>query len=184
MKVFARPALIAATFTVIFATEAQAYGPLGHEIVSAIAEERLANTPTAARLRTLLDGLTLEKTSVILDEIKGWDSKGADDLRSFRYSAHRTIDKQLGDFWRARKSCRNENRARKNPDAIFFRTVNQYSDQAWFFFPVPGFLHCAFSSAYCSAERIPFACLRNVRWLSLVQPAFMHSACQASIFVF
>src|SRR5215469_6713865 len=77
MKAFARQGLIAATFTVIFATEAPAYGPLGHEIVSAIAEERLVNTPTAARLRTLLDGLTLEKASVILDEIKGWDSKGA-----------------------------------------------------------------------------------------------------------
>ena len=55
----------------------------------------MANTPTAGRLRTLLDGLTLEKASVIPDEIKGWESKGADDPRSFRYSAHRKIDKQL-----------------------------------------------------------------------------------------
>src|SRR5213596_4422395 len=78
-----------------------AYGPLGHEIVGAIADERLANTPTAAKIRALLDGLTLEKAAVIADEIKGWDRKGADDPRSFHYSAHRNIDRQLRDFWRA-----------------------------------------------------------------------------------
>src|SRR5881394_298881 len=78
-----------------------AYGPLGHEIVGAIADERLANTPTATKVRMLLDGLTLEKAAVIADEIKGWDKKGVDDPRSFRYSAYRKIDKQLRDFWRA-----------------------------------------------------------------------------------
>jgi hypothetical protein len=109
MKAFAHPALIAATFTVISATGARAYGPLGHEIVGAIADERLTNTATAARLRTLLDGLTLERASVIPDEIKGWDSKGADDPRSFRYFAHRKIDKQLRDFWRANPPAQQAN---------------------------------------------------------------------------
>ena len=78
-----------------------AYAPLGHEIVGAIADERLANTPTAAKVYTLLDGLTLEKASLIADEIKGWDKNGVDDPRSFHYSARRVIDKQLRDFWRA-----------------------------------------------------------------------------------
>src|SRR5438093_10550354 len=78
-----------------------AYGPLGHEIVGAIADERLANTPTAAKIRALLDGFTLEKAAVIADEIKGWDKKSPDDPRSFHYSAHRNIDRQLRDFWRA-----------------------------------------------------------------------------------
>ena len=31
-----------------------AYAPLGHEIVGAIADERLANTPTAAKVNALL----------------------------------------------------------------------------------------------------------------------------------
>lgn len=84
-----------------FSTAAQAYGPLGHEIVGAISDERLANTPTAIKIRALLDGLTLEKVAVIPDEIKGWDKKGVDDPRSFHYSAHRNIDRQLRDFWRA-----------------------------------------------------------------------------------
>jgi hypothetical protein len=87
--------------TLQFSTAAQAYGPLGHEIVGAIADERLANTPTATKIRVLLDGLTLEKAAVIADEIKGWDKKGVDDPPSFHYSAHRNIDRQLRDFWRA-----------------------------------------------------------------------------------
>ncbi len=78
-----------------------AYGPTGHEIVGAIADERLAGTPTAAKVYALLDGLTLERAAVIPDEIKGWDKKGADDPKSFHYSAHRDIDRQLRDFWRA-----------------------------------------------------------------------------------
>ena len=87
--------------TLQFSTAVQAYSPLGHEIVGAIADERLANTPTATKIRALLDGLTLEKAAVIADEIKGWDKKGVDDPRSFHYSAHRNIDRQLRDFWRA-----------------------------------------------------------------------------------
>ena len=88
-----------------------AYGPLGHEIVGAIADERLANTPTAAKIRALLDGLALEKAAVIADEIKGWDKKGVDDPRSFRYSAHRNIDRQLRDFWRANQATGDTNSA-------------------------------------------------------------------------
>jgi S1/P1 nuclease len=78
-----------------------AYGPVGHEIVGAIADERLANTPEAAKINVLLDGLTLEKAAVIADEIKGWDKNGVNDPRSLRYSAHRNIDRQLRDFWKA-----------------------------------------------------------------------------------
>ena len=101
MKSGLRRTVLTIFLTVRFAIAAHAYGPLGHEIVGAIADERLANTSTAAKLYALLDGLTLEKATVIADEIKSWDKKGVDDPRSFRYSAHRNIDKQLRDFWRA-----------------------------------------------------------------------------------
>src|SRR5205809_5270129 len=92
---------LAISAVIWFAIAAQAYGPLGHEIVGAIADERLANTRTAAKVSALLDGLTLEKAAVIPDEIKGWDKNGVDDPKSFHYSTHRNIDKQLRDFWRA-----------------------------------------------------------------------------------
>ena len=48
---------------VVFHTSILAYAPLGHEIVGAIADERLANTPTAAKVYRLLHGLTLEKAA-------------------------------------------------------------------------------------------------------------------------
>jgi hypothetical protein len=102
---FLLPILISAGFT----APARAYAPLGHEIVGAIADERLANTPTAAKIHSLLDGLTLAKAALIADEIKGWDKNGVDDPRSFHYSAHRNIDKQLRDFWRANQPTHEAN---------------------------------------------------------------------------
>ena len=108
MKSGSRRALPAAIlFTIGFAMRLQAYGPDGHEIVGAIADERLANTPTAAKIRALLDGITLEKAAVIPDEIKGWDKKGVDDPKTFHYSAHPNIDIQLRDFWRANQPTHN-----------------------------------------------------------------------------
>src|SRR5438105_15698447 len=101
MKSPSRRSLPAAIFfTIGFAMRLQAYGPDGHEIVGATADERLENTPTAAKIRALLDGITWEKAAVIADEIKGWGKKGVDDRRAFHYSAHRNIDKQLRYFWR------------------------------------------------------------------------------------
>ncbi|MGA7275787.1 MAG: S1/P1 nuclease [Candidatus Udaeobacter sp.] len=102
MKSAARRNLLLAISAILLSTTAaQAYGPLGHEIVGAIADERLAGTPIATKIAVLLDGFSLEKAAVIADEIKGWDNKGVDDPRSFHYSAHRKIDRQLRDFWRA-----------------------------------------------------------------------------------
>jgi hypothetical protein len=89
------------SLTFQFSPAAQAYGPLGHEIVGAIADERLANTPTAAKINALLDGLSLEKASVIADEIKGWDKNGGDAPRSYHFVGDRKLDAQLRDFWRA-----------------------------------------------------------------------------------
>jgi hypothetical protein len=101
MKRLLQSLLLPAILAALQFPAAQAYGPLGHEIVGAIADERLANTATATKIHVLLDGLTLEKAAVIPDEIRGWDKKGVDDPRSFHYSAHRNIDGQLRDFWRA-----------------------------------------------------------------------------------
>src|SRR5882724_3086364 len=103
------PVLVATFLAVGFAEPLQAYTPLGHEIVGAMADERLANTPTAAKIRALLNGMTLEKAAVIPDEIKGWDKKGVDDPKSFHYAAYRKIDMQLRDFWRANQPTHDPN---------------------------------------------------------------------------
>lgn len=94
---------------VAFRAPTLAYGPLGHEIVGAIADERLANKPTAAKVYALLNGMRLEKAALIADEIKGWDKKGVDDPRSFHYSARRNLDRQLRDFWRANQPTHDPN---------------------------------------------------------------------------
>jgi len=100
-----RPALRRTLFlvclTLQFSVAVQAYSPLGHEIVGAIADERLANTPTATKVHALLGRLTLEKASVIADQIRGWDKRGVDDPKSFHIRGPRYIDRQLRDFWRA-----------------------------------------------------------------------------------
>lgn len=77
------------------------YGAIGHQIVGAVADEKLAGTAAGKKVATLLDGLTLEKAAVIADEIKGWDKVGADDPGIFHYSAHPRIDARLRDFWKA-----------------------------------------------------------------------------------
>ena len=77
------------------------YGPLGHEIVGAIADRKLAGTPTAEKIKTLLDGILLERASLIADDIKSWDKNGPDDRRGFHFPDHPAIEQQLHDFWKA-----------------------------------------------------------------------------------
>jgi hypothetical protein len=98
---FPRTGIVIGCALFLFRASVTAYGPLGHEIVGGIADERLANTPTAAKISALLDGMRLEKAALIPDEIKRWDKRGVDGPRSFRYSAYRNLDRQLRDFWRA-----------------------------------------------------------------------------------
>ena len=92
--------LLGISITLGLTAQAQAYAPLGHEIVGAIADDRLANTPTAAKIRALIGGLSLEKAGLLADTIKGWDKMGVDGPKSFRVASPK-IDRQLRDFWRA-----------------------------------------------------------------------------------
>jgi hypothetical protein len=91
---------LVAFVVVVLPASILAYAPLGHEIVGALADERLANTPTAAKIRALIGNLSLEKAALLADRIKGWDKKGVDNPKSFRVASPK-IDRQLRDFWRA-----------------------------------------------------------------------------------
>jgi hypothetical protein len=90
---------VAISITLGLAPHAHAYAPLGHEIVGAIADERLANTHTAVKIRALIGSLSLEKAALLADTIKGWDKKGVDNPKSFHVASPK-IDRQLRDFWR------------------------------------------------------------------------------------
>ncbi|HEX4631538.1 MAG TPA: S1/P1 nuclease [Chthoniobacterales bacterium] len=87
--------------TVLGANVASAYGPVGHEIIGAIADEKLAHSPTGDKITALLDGMKLENAATIPDEIRGWDKNGPDDPAAVHHPAYPKIEAQLLDFWRA-----------------------------------------------------------------------------------
>jgi hypothetical protein len=58
---FAHRGVLVAFVVVAFRASIFPYGALGHEIVGAIADERLVGTPTAAKVYALLDGLNWKK---------------------------------------------------------------------------------------------------------------------------
>src|SRR3954468_11790270 len=87
------------------------YGPVGHEIIGAIADEKLAHTPTGDKIAALLDGMKLENAATIPDEIRGWDKNGPDDPAAIHYSAHPKIEAQLLDYWRANPPTKDLNSA-------------------------------------------------------------------------
>ncbi len=89
------------TLVVLLTRQVHAYGPIGHQIVGEIADERLANTPTGKKVAEILQGFSLQKAAVIPDEIKGWDKNGVDDPRIFRYTSRPRVDAELAEFWRA-----------------------------------------------------------------------------------
>src|SRR4029077_12126461 len=64
------------------------YGPLGHEIVGAIADRKLAGTPTSAQIKTLIDGIPRERASLIADYSKSWDKNGPAERRGIHFPAH------------------------------------------------------------------------------------------------
>ena len=64
MKFGLRRTLLTILLTVRFPMVAHAYGPLGHEIVGAI-----ANTPTATKIRALLDVFAEDITGIPWTEI-------------------------------------------------------------------------------------------------------------------
>jgi hypothetical protein len=89
-----------------------AYGPEGHKIIGGIADQRLANTPTGARVSQLLDGYTLEEVSIIADTIKQWDKPGIEDPKVQKYfSSHPKIAEQLRAFWKANPATEDEHSA-------------------------------------------------------------------------
>jgi hypothetical protein len=112
-----------------------AYGPAGHELVGAIADERLKKNPeAAAKISGLLDGMTLERASTIADEIKAWDKNGPDDVTKFpHYGDHKEIDQQLREFWHANPPTPDQNSAQPSHHWFHYTDVpifkaEKYSD--------------------------------------------------------
>jgi S1/P1 Nuclease len=89
----------------MFSANAYSYGPRGHHLVGAIADRRLAQTPSASKVSSLLDGLTLERAATIPDEIKSWDRCDQEENPSGRIvGASKRINAELRAFVKA-NSC-------------------------------------------------------------------------------
>ena len=57
----------------LLAGEARPYSHNGHYLVGAIADQMLAGTPAAAKVKSLLGGVSLAAAATMADEIKYWD---------------------------------------------------------------------------------------------------------------
>jgi hypothetical protein len=96
--------LLVAGLLALSVSHTYGYGPEGHDAVGQIAAERLAGTPTAAKVNELLEGLTLGFAATIPDRIKSWDrDKGEDDPKGYKMPGHPKLEAQLRAFWRANK---------------------------------------------------------------------------------
>ncbi|MEP6685483.1 MAG: S1/P1 nuclease [Verrucomicrobiota bacterium] len=112
MKLFdrVRTLLVAVAVLAISAQHVHAYGQEGHHIVGAIADERLANTPTGRSIAQLLDGMTLREAAQVPDTIKGWDKIGIEDPKALKYFSSRPrIAEQLREFWKANQPTHDPN---------------------------------------------------------------------------
>lgn len=95
-----RPAALLLTICLL-SVNALAYGPRGHQLVGAIADKRLAKKRAVAnKVRSLLDGLTLERVATLPDEIKSWDECGRPGSDNPVINKPR-INDELRAFWQA-----------------------------------------------------------------------------------
>ena len=95
---------LAAGLLVLTTLSSYGYGEEGHNAIGGIAAERLAGTPTAAKVNELLEGIPLGFAATIPDRIKSWDRGGGeDDPHGFKMPDHPKIEAQLRAFWEANK---------------------------------------------------------------------------------
>src|SRR5437870_8118421 len=106
-----RRLLLAILIVVRFTIPAEAYGPLGHEIVGAIADEQLAkyghgrkSVCSARRAHIRKSGCDCGR-----DQRLGQKRRRGSKVISLR--GHRNIDRQLRDFWRANQPTHEMNSA-------------------------------------------------------------------------
>jgi hypothetical protein len=84
-------------FAGILAGNSLAYGPKGHGIVGAIADQRLAGTPAGAKISALLHGMSLERAALLPDQIKAVDAHPD----SYHLPGYPEIETQLVAFLKA-----------------------------------------------------------------------------------
>lgn len=98
------------------------YGPRGHGLVGAIADQRVAkNQALQTKINDLLDGLTLQRVATLPDEIKTWD-RNPD---GFHLWGHQQLEDQLRAFVAANP---NPTAGHPNPPGVPSHHYFHYTD--------------------------------------------------------
>jgi len=106
----------------LFAATALGYGPRGHGLVGAIADQRVAKNPTLqTKVSDLLDGLTLQRVATLPDEIKTRDR----DPNGFHLWGHQGLEDELRAFVAANP---NPTAAHPNPAGVPSHHYFHYTD--------------------------------------------------------
>lgn len=94
-----------------FTHKSPAFGPRGHRMVGAIADQLLAGKPAASKIHTMLEGLNLSEASTLADEIKEWDGEPANKQRAILKHWPK-LAAQLKAFWNANPPFDNDSTTR------------------------------------------------------------------------
>jgi hypothetical protein len=98
--------LLAFAALLTFTQAAYSFGTAGHELVGAVADQRIKGSPTAQKVHDLLDGLSLEDAATLPDRIKDWDHNGVSDLF---HGQHAALQADLAAFWEQNHAMDPEN---------------------------------------------------------------------------
>jgi hypothetical protein len=82
----------------LLAGNVYSYGPRGHALVGAIADQRLKGKPVATKISQLLDGLTLAQAATLPDSIKSWDPCGKKKAGTSPVTSKKRINAELHAF--------------------------------------------------------------------------------------
>jgi hypothetical protein len=97
--------IVALLTACLFAGNVYAYGPRGHSLVGAVADQRLKKNPAVEKkVSQLLDGLSLANAANLPDRIKSWDSEQDCHNRRFNNAAvpaSKRINRELRAFLKA-----------------------------------------------------------------------------------
>src|SRR6266567_400715 len=88
----------------LFASKAHSYSHNGHYLVGAIADQMLAGTPTAGKIKKLIGTVNLATAANIPDEIRAWDPDVTKSTKPFKVTKNKKLNSDLKGFLAANQT--------------------------------------------------------------------------------
>src|SRR5258706_10284761 len=92
------------TMALLLAGKAYPYSHDGHYLVGAIADQMLAGTPTAAKVKNLIGSVKLATAANFPDALKGWDPDVTTSSKPFKVTTNKKLNADLKAFLAANQS--------------------------------------------------------------------------------